>query len=109
MLASQIQEKLPELSNLCHQHQVKKLFVFGSAVNGSFSKSSDVDLLIELDHQDPIVRGGILIDLWDRFEAVLNRKVDLLTPEVIQNPYLKSSIEETKVLIYDRSREKISV
>jgi predicted nucleotidyltransferase len=35
-------------------------------------------------------------------------EVDLLTKESIHNPYLRKSIESTKVLIYDGQREKIS-
>ncbi|MEL6538679.1 MAG: nucleotidyltransferase domain-containing protein [Bacteroidota bacterium] len=106
MVAPQVQAKTPELGRLCEKYRVKKLFAFGSAVKDTFSDTSDVDLLIDLDQPDPIVRGEVLLELWDAFEETLNRKVDLLTPESILNPYLKSSIEESKVLLYNRSREK---
>jgi predicted nucleotidyltransferase len=32
-------------------------------------ESSDIDLLIEIDTEDPIERGENLMDIWDKLEA----------------------------------------
>jgi predicted nucleotidyltransferase len=85
---------------------VKYLYAFGSSTNERFDpKSSDIDLLVEIDSSDPLDRGEKLLSLWDLFENFFNRKVDLLTESSIRNPYLKKSIESTKILIYDGSGE----
>jgi len=85
---------------------VKYLYAFGSSTNEKFDPmSSDIDLLVEIDSPDPIDRGEKLLSLWDMFENFFNRKVDLMTESSIRNPYLKKSIDSTKVLIYDGSRE----
>lgn len=98
------------LVDLCRAHNVDKLYLFGSAATDQFnSDKSDIDLLVTLDISNPVDRGEALLSLWDKFESLFNRKVDLLTETSIKNPFLKNSINRTKKLIYDREREKISV
>jgi predicted nucleotidyltransferase len=65
--------------------------------------------LVEIDSKDPIDRGEKLLDLWDLFEIFFRRKVDLHTDSSIRNPFLKKSIDATKVLIYDGSGQKILI
>jgi len=50
---------------------------------------------------DPILRGELLIDIWDKFETFFQRKVDLLTFNSIKNPILRKNIDSTKILIYE--------
>ncbi|EFK97039.1 hypothetical protein LDC_0925, partial [sediment metagenome] len=38
--------------------------------------------------------------IWDKLESFFKRKVDLLTNLNSRNPYLKQSVDESKVLIY---------
>ena len=83
------------------------MYAFGSVVNGNFKETSDVDLLIEIDAPDPIERGTLILSLWDKLEKYFDRKVDLLTINSLKNPYLAESINESKVLIYDRSKEEV--
>ncbi len=95
--------------NLCKVHNVKYLYAFGSSTTDKFDKEkSDIDLLVEIDAADPIDRGEKLISLWDTFELFFHNKVDLLTESSIRNPYLRKSIDATKVLIYDRKGVKVS-
>jgi len=104
VVKDEISNKLLDFRNLCQNHKVKYLYAFGSSTTDSFnSETSDIDLLVEIDDPDPIERGEKLISLWDRFEEFFNRKVDLLTDSSIRNPFLRKSIDSTKVLIYDRS------
>ncbi len=101
-LKESIASKMTEFSTLCKKHNVKRLYAFGSSITEEFKEeSSDIDLLIELQHQDPIERGETLMSIWDKFEDFFQRKVDLLTNTSIKNPILKQSIDSTKVLIYD--------
>ena len=94
--------------NLCKIHSVKYLYAFGSSTTDKFDKDrSDIDLLVEIDDPDPIERGEKLISLWDTFETFFQNKVDLLTDSSIRNPYLRKSIDSSKVLIYDRKGVKV--
>ena len=95
---------------ICASHRVEKIYTFGSSITNHFDPvKSDIDLIVELDLQDPIEYGETLLYLWNALESFFDRKVDLLTEESIQNPYLRKSIEATKKLIYDGQSEKVLV
>ncbi len=95
---------------LCKNHNVQYLYAFGSSTTEQFNHNkSDIDLLVEIDDPDPIERGDKLLSLWDAFDDFFNRKVDLLTDSSIKNPYLKESIDATKVLIYDGQGSQIFI
>jgi len=95
---------------VCKEHKVKFLYAFGSSTTEKFDPlKSDIDLLVEIDDADPLERGEKLISLWDTFEFLFHRKVDLLTDSSIKNPYLRKSIDSTKILIYEGKRAQIFV
>ena len=103
-----ISSRLIDFTSLCLEHKVKYLYAFGSSTTNSFDpEKSDIDLLVEIDYNDPLERGEKLLSLWDKFEFFFHRKVDLLTDSSIKNPYLRKSIDSTKILIYDRKRAKV--
>ncbi len=86
------------------------MYAFGSSVTDHFDPSkSDIDVIVELSLKDPIEYGETLLSLWDSLESFFERKVDLLTDESIQNPYLRKSVDHTKQLIYDGQGEKVFV
>lgn len=65
-IKKEILERLPDFVQLCKEHHVKFLYAFGSAVNQSFDETnSDIDLIVEIESNDPLERGDFLIDLWD--------------------------------------------
>ncbi|HSV87331.1 MAG TPA: nucleotidyltransferase domain-containing protein [Bacteroidales bacterium] len=110
VIKDEILKKANDFSALCKNHKVKSLYAFGSSTNSNFSyKESDIDLLVEIDAKDPIERGEKLMSFWDMMESFFNRKVDLLTESSIRNPFLRKSIDSTKVLIYDGTRQKILI
>jgi len=97
-----IKNKVNELSEICKVFNVKRLYVFGSINTDTFDEQkSDIDLIVELDQMDPIEKGETLIKLWDRFEELFERKVDLLSKTKVRNPYLQKGIDTTKQLIYE--------
>jgi predicted nucleotidyltransferase len=109
-LKDTIQVRPEEFITLCKNHDVKTLYAFGSSVNENFKEdTSDIDLLIELNTEDPIKRGENLLNLWDKFEVFFQRKVDLLTSSSIRNPILRKSIDSSKILVYDGKELKVSI
>lgn len=105
-----IKKYLPQILVLCEKHKVSKLFAFGSVTSNSFSiEKSDIDLYIEMTPMPAMERGEVLIDLWDQFELVFGRPVDLITDQPITNPYFKSELDKTKVLLYDREKQEIFI
>lgn len=109
-LNSLIKENYNDFIALCRQHKVKKIYAFGSSITDQFDPvKSDIDIVVELNIIDPIEYGETLLSFWDSLEILFRRKVDLLTEESINNPYLRKSIESTKKLIYDGQGEKVFV
>jgi len=101
-LKQSINNRLQDFLLLCKTHNVKSIYAFGSSVTNQFDEqNSDFDFLIEVENEDPIQRGESLMELWDRFEELFHRKIDLLTSSSIKNPILRKNIDRTKVLIYD--------
>lgn len=89
------------LADLSRKHGVQRLAVFGSAARGDFDPSrSDVDLLAEF--IDPLAPGYAdrFLDFALAAEALLGRKVDVLTTRSVRNPILRRHIEKDMVEIY---------
>jgi hypothetical protein len=91
-----------EIAAICKSNGVKRLFAFGSVVSNKFNtETSDIDLYVEVNETDPIKKGNYMLNLYEAFEKLFNRKVDLLTTKSLRNPILKEVIDETKVLVYE--------
>ena len=71
-IEARLRELKPELER---RFGVIRIGVFGSVARGEEDAESDVDVLVEL--EEPI--GWELVDLQDRLEEVLGRRVDLVT------------------------------
>lgn len=105
-----IEAKSIDFTTLCKLYNVKKLYAFGSATTDRFDEnSSDIDLLIEIDENDPLERGENLLAIWDKLEDFFQRKVDLLTQSSLKNPILRKNVDATKILIYDGKRQEVSL
>lgn len=105
-----VENKIPEIIDLCKKHKVKSLYLFGSATDAKyFNEKSDVDFLYEYDLKNyPDWEKGdfdIVINFFtlkEKLEEMLGRKVDLI-PNKLKNPYLIKSVEKSKKLIYAES------
>lgn len=109
-LREEIRSGLESFKELCSSHNVKYVYAFGSSVTDRFDeRKSDIDLLVEIDASDPVEKGEKLMSLWDKLEVFFHRKVDLLTESSLKNPFLRKSVDATKVLIYEGSGEKVFI
>ncbi len=91
-----------EIAAICKSNGVKRLFAFGSVVGNKFNtETSDIDLYVEVSETDPVKKGNYILNIYEAFEKLFNRKVDLLTAKSLRNPILKEAIDETKVLVYE--------
>ena len=77
------------IKNLAKQHGVKTICLFGSMVKGDVSDNSDVDFLVELEQgRDLFDLGELLMNL----QALLKRKVDLVTKTSLYSQVLKEAL-----------------
>jgi hypothetical protein len=89
------------LAELCRQHGVRRLEVFGSAVSGDFDRAhSDIDFLVELRPPAGSSRFDAFFGLKEDLEALLGRPVDLVDPSALTNPYFAASVEKTRTELY---------
>ena len=57
-------------------------------------------MVVDFTIEDPIEYSENYFDLKFELEKILNRQIDLLESKAIRNPFLKESIDKTKVLVY---------
>ena len=76
---------------------VLKAYLFGSYGRGEGREHSDIDLLVELDHSQPI--GWDFIQMQLDLQELLEKKVDLVSARGLSR-YIRPIIEKEKVLIY---------
>lgn len=97
-----IQDKLPELRELCRRNHVRTLSLFGSAATDDFDPAhSDVDLLVEFERiEEPGVLSGSFFGLLHGAEDLFGRKIDLVCRGAIVNPVFRQIVESSKVPLY---------
>ena len=97
--ASRLDVPKRKLEALCRKYRIRKVSVFGSAARGEARPDSDVDLMVEFEPDEAP-------SLWDfpemqkAFSALFGgRRVDLVPPAALANPYRRKSIlRDLKVL-----------
>lgn len=90
------------LFEICDNHKVKELYLFGSALTGKFHESSDIDLLIQFYQVDLNDYFDNYMDLKEKLEELFNRPVDLIENQAIRNPIFRRVVDREKQLIYER-------
>jgi len=88
------------IRNLCETHNVDKLYLFGSATTTNFNEESDIDFLVKFKSFNLKLYFLNYIDFKFKLKNLLHREIDLVEEQTLKNPYLISSIEESKELIY---------
>ena len=90
----EIREKL---TGFCKNHQIKKLSLFGSAIDERFSPLSDIDVLVEFESES--VPGLFDINAMEReLENFFGRPVDLRTPNDLAPRIKERVLKEARVL-----------
>jgi predicted nucleotidyltransferase len=96
-----ITENREKIAELCRQHHVRRLSVFGSAVREDFDpERSDVDMIVEF---EPLPYPDSVDNYWsleDALKALFARKVDLIRDGLVRNPYLLREIRAEQETLY---------
>ncbi|MBI5427511.1 MAG: nucleotidyltransferase domain-containing protein [Nitrospinae bacterium] len=97
-----VEEKLDAVRELCGKYRVRRLELFGSAVEGAFGPESDLDFLVEF---QPGTNLGpwlsLYQDLQSDLEGIFGRKVDLVMEKALKNPYFIRRVNRSRQLIYE--------
>ena len=96
-----IEARRDEIAQLCRRFHVRRMDLFGSAIQANFDPStSDVDLLVEFEPDRPLKALHQYFGLKEALEALLERPVDLVVASAVKNPYIRRSIEESRETLY---------
>ena len=93
------QQQINAINTYMQTKPVLAAYLFGSYVRGEAKKDSDIDILVELDHQKPV--GLQFIQMQIDLEHLLHNKVDLISYSGL-SPYIKPIVDQEKKLIYER-------
>ena len=104
-----IGEHQNEIIALCDKHNVNELYVFGSVLTDTFTRDSDIDLLVKFGDVDLFEYFDNYMDFKESLENLLDRTIDLVEMQTLKNPILKRSINKNKTKIYGRADSKVVV
>ena len=95
-----IDQNKQKLNELCMQHHVKQLFLFGSILTDKFNDESDIDMLIQFSDVDLLDYFDNYMDFKESLESLFNRHIDLIENQAIKNPIFRKVVDREKQLIY---------
>lgn len=95
-----IEEIKLKITPVLIKHGVVKSAIFGSVARGEATAKSDVDILIDFKKNNNKTLFD-MVHIQDDLQAVLNKKVDVLTSGAIR-PTIRKYIEDDIIEIYDQ-------
>lgn len=87
-LSQIIQQKRRQVLKIAHGHGARNVRLFGSVARGETTKTSDLDLLIEMPPEGTLLD---IIAIKQDLEELLGCKVDVVTEAAI-SPYLRDKV-----------------
>ena len=101
-IAAVVAERTEELREICRAHGVRRLDLFGSAAREDFDpETSDLDFLVSFHKGEHKPYAGDYFELLEELERVFGRTVDLVMDGAIDNPYVRKSVDEDRVALYE--------
>ena len=101
-IAAVVAERTEELREICRAHGVRRLDLFGSAAREDFDpETSDLDFLVTFHKGVHTPYAGDYFELLKELERVFGRTVDLVMDGAIDNPYVRKTVDEDRVAIYE--------
>lgn len=100
LLPAELTDHLDEIRALCGRYGIRALYVFGSAVHGTFDPAtSDLDFAADLgDYGDDVARRyfGFISDLRN----TLGRDIDVITTRSVGYERFLDEVSRTRVLLH---------
>ena len=90
------------LQRICRKYKVKKMSLFGSGARGELRPDSDIDLLVEFKPRQGPSLWGLVQMQEDLSPAFSGRAIQIASPNVLENPYRRATIERDLKVLYGR-------
>ncbi len=88
-----------KIIEICRQHDISWLAVFGSVARGEATEKSDIDLLVRFAKPISLLSH---IAVEEHLADALGRKIDLVTEEAL-SPYIRDYVMRDFKVIYEAS------
>jgi predicted nucleotidyltransferase len=97
-----IAKNLKAIKEFCVQYRVRRLELFGSAIDDeNFDpEESDLDFLVEFQPLKPGEYADTYFGLLEALETLFNRHVDLVMVRAVKNPYFLEAINKSRKVLY---------
>ncbi|WP_264520930.1 nucleotidyltransferase family protein [Flavobacterium sp. N1994] len=95
-----VDQNIEDVKRLCTRYNVEKMYLFGSVLNTTFNKESDIDLLVKFKAIELSKYFDNYMEFKENLEKLFGREVDLVEEQTLKNPILIHSINKSKALIY---------
>lgn len=95
-----IEQNKQKIHQLCKEHYVKQLYLFGSVLTEKFNNQSDIDFLVQFATIDLNNYFDNYMDFKEELESLFNRKVDLIENQAVKNPIFRKVLDREKKMIY---------
>ncbi|CAN5500123.1 hypothetical protein BH23CHL4_BH23CHL4_24650 [soil metagenome] len=104
-----IEEHIDAIAQLCELYGVRKLELFGSACRGEFDpETSDLDFIAEFSDIDLPGYGMRYLEFADALEAVMARKVDVITTNSTMNSYFRRTVNECRAMVHESTSQSVA-
>lgn len=95
-----LSDNMEEIHELCKKHHVISLYAFGSVTRDELKSESDIDLMVDIQNDNPVSYSDDYFNLKFQLEGLLSREVDLLETRSLKNKFLIDHLNKSKVLLY---------
>ena len=85
------------IADVCQRYHIRRLALFGSVLRGELRTDSDLDVLVEF--EDGHTPGFVFFDIEAELSRILQRKVDLNTPEFL-SPHFRQQVEGEAEVVF---------
>ena len=89
-------------ADLCQCFGVSQLGLFGSVARGEYGENSDIDFLVEFENPVPATMADRYFGFITEASLRFGRPVQLVTPRMVRNPFLKRSMERDLTMVHGR-------
>ena len=95
-----LNENREAIAAICRQHQVRTLFVFGSAARSTFGPdTSDLDFQVDLGDYEPTIFRRFMA-LHAALSKLFHREIDLITVRSTGDDRFLDEVRHTRRAIY---------
>ena len=102
MISNEVRLLIPKIQAYLAGQPVKRAWLFGSCSRGEESKDSDIDILVQYNEEERVTLLTISRIIRD-LGKTLKRNVDLVEEEDCLLPFAAESVQQDKILIYERN------